>query len=194
MQDIIHKYSISPLNTFTDMKEEEVRRSFQSGNAVFERNWSYAWQLHQSEDSPVAGKTGITILPHFEKDKSAATLGGWQIGLSKYSDRKEDAWELMKFITSYEVQKKMLMEIGWNPSRRDVYEDPEAREEIPHINILKSSLENADARPTLSFYPQLSQVIQRFVNSCIAGRMSPQEALKKVQDEGQDLMRLYSND
>jgi multiple sugar transport system substrate-binding protein len=194
MQDIIQRYSISPRNIYTEMKEEEVRRSFQTGNSVFERNWSYAWQLHQSAGSPVAGKTGITILPHFENGKPAATLGGWHIGLSKFSDAKEEAWELMKFITSYEVQKRMLMEIGWNPSRKDVYDDPDAEKEIPHIHILKNSLENSDARPTLSFYPQLSQIIQRFVNNCIAGRMPPEEALNMIQNEGEQLMRLYSND
>jgi len=193
MQDIIHKYRISPLNTFTDMKEEEVRRSFQSGNVVFERNWSYAWQLHQSDDSPVKGKTKITILPHFKDGVSSGTLGGWHVGLSRFSDFKEEAWELIKFITSYKIQKRMLMEIGWNPARTDVYDDTEAQEEIPHIDILKNSLENSDARPALSFYPQLSQIIQRFVNNCIAGRMSPEEALKNIQREGVELMRLYDD-
>ncbi|MEJ2493106.1 MAG: extracellular solute-binding protein [Ignavibacteriaceae bacterium] len=38
MQDLIHKYKVSPENTYTEMKEEEVRREFQKGNALFERN------------------------------------------------------------------------------------------------------------------------------------------------------------
>ena len=194
MQDMIQKYKISPVNTFTEMKEEEVRRNFQSGDAVFERNWSYAWKLHQNENSPVAGKTGVTILPHFRNGRSSATLGGWHIGLSKFSDIKKEAWDLIKFISSYEVQRRMLMEIGWNPARVDLYDDPDAKREIPHTDILRSSLENSDARPSLAFYPQLSQIIQRFVNNCLAGRMSPEEALNKIQDEGNELMRLYSNE
>lgn len=38
MSDLIYKFKISPLNTFTEMKEEEVRIFFQQGNALFERN------------------------------------------------------------------------------------------------------------------------------------------------------------
>lgn len=194
MQNLIWEYNISPKNTFTDMREEEVRRSFQSGNALFERNWTYAWLLHQGSDSPVAGKTGVTILPHFENSNSVSTLGGWHIGLSKYSDTKKEAWKLIEYITSYEVQKKMIMTIGWNPSRKDVYDDTNVKKQIPHVNVLKETLENAVARPVLPYYPQLSDVIQRFVNNCLAGKMAPEEALNKIQIEADELERLYGND
>jgi multiple sugar transport system substrate-binding protein len=194
MRDLIWKYNVSPQNTFTDMKEEEVRRNFQSGNAIFERNWTYAWKLHQGSDSPVRGKTGVTILPHFKNGKSVSTLGGWHIGLSKYSDEKKEAWELIKYITSYEVQKKMIMTIGWNPSRKDVYDDPDVKEEIPQVNILKETLENSVARPVLAYYPQLSDVIQRFINNCLAGKMTAEEALNKIQNDAEELVELYGND
>lgn len=194
MQNLIWKYNISPKNTFTDMREEEVRRNFQSGNAIFERNWTYAWKLHQGSDSPVAGKTGVTILPHFKKGKSVSTLGGWHIGLSKYSDTKKEAWELIKYITSYEVQKKMIMTIGWNPSRKDVYDDVDVKKEIPHVKILKETLENSVARPVLTYYPQLSDVMQRLVNNCLSGKMTSEEALNKIQNEAEELAELYGND
>ena len=194
MQDLIWKYHVSPQNTYTDMREEEVRRNFQSGNALFERNWTYAWQLHQSDESPIAGKTGVTILPHFENGKSVSTLGGWHIGLSKYSDTKKEAWELIKYITSYKAQKKMIMTIGWNPSRKDVYDDTEVKKEIPHVNILKETLENSVARPVLAYYPQLSDVMQRFINNCLAGKMTPEEALNKIQNEAEELGELYGNE
>ena len=58
MHDLIHEYKISPLSTYTEMTEEEVRRYFQQGNALFERNWPYAWALHEAEGSAVRGKVG----------------------------------------------------------------------------------------------------------------------------------------
>ena len=36
--------------------EEETRGVFQSGHAVFMRNWPYAWPLAQSPDSPGQGQ------------------------------------------------------------------------------------------------------------------------------------------
>ena len=92
MVRLIHQEGISPPNTFTELKEEEVRLIFQHRNALFERNWPYAWILHQQ--SSLKGKVGITQLPHFEGGKTASTLGGWHIGISKFSDVKEMAWEL----------------------------------------------------------------------------------------------------
>ena len=194
MQNLIWKYKISPENTFTEMKEEEVRRNFQSGDALFERNWTYAWKLHQSNDSPVKGKTGVTTLPHFANGKSSSTLGGWHIGLSKYSDMKKEAWELIKYIISYDVQKKMIMTIGWNPARKDVYDDPDVKKEIPQVNILKETLETSVARPSLPYYSELSEIIQRYVNNCLANKINSKEALNKIQKEAEKLKKLYGND
>jgi len=55
MRDLIHEYGISPPNTYTEMKEKETRAFFQEGNALFERNWPYAWTLHQAPGSKVKG-------------------------------------------------------------------------------------------------------------------------------------------
>ena len=104
MKDLIQTDKISPPNTFTDMKEEEVRQVFHQGNALFERNWPYAWSLHQSEDSPVRGKVGISSLPGFDDHKGASTLGGWHIVVSRFSDRKKDAAAFLKFVTSPALQ------------------------------------------------------------------------------------------
>src|SRR3546814_13578023 len=58
--------------------EEDARGAFQSGRAVFMRNWPYAWALANAEASPVAGKVGIAALPLGEggEARPAATLAG----------------------------------------------------------------------------------------------------------------------
>jgi multiple sugar transport system substrate-binding protein len=192
MRDLIHTYKISPPNTFTEMKEEEVRISFQNGDALFERNWPYAWKLHQAADSPVKGKTGIAVLPMFEGGRNAATLGGWHIGISHFSDRKKEAWKLVSFIMSYEVQKKLAMDLGWNPGRKDVYDDREIVEQKPEMTVLKASLENAAARPNVPYYTLLSSILQRCVQAAIAGKTEPREALSKAQIEIQKAVDSYN--
>ena len=87
--------------------EEEARGVFKSGNSVFMRNWPYAWALANSADSPVKGKVGVAALPKGGEDgRSAAALGGWQLSVSKYSENPELAADLVKFLTSYEEQKR----------------------------------------------------------------------------------------
>jgi multiple sugar transport system substrate-binding protein len=194
MQDLIHKYRISPLNTYTDMKEEQVRRSFQQGNALFERNWPYAWKLAQSEDSPVRGKVGIAPLPHFDGGESASTLGGWHIGISRFSDMKEQAWQFVEFVTSYEAQKKLVLNLGWNPGRRDVYRDEEVLKRLPHLHRLQAVFEHAVARPNVPYYTQVSDTIQRFANNCLAGKIKPREALDEMQKDIHKVTRWYEKE
>ncbi len=191
MQDLIHKYKISPENTYTEMKEEEVRREFQKGNAMFERNWTYAWQLHNSDKSNVKGKVGMTILPHFKGHSSVSTLGGWHIGISKYSDKKEKAWKFIKYVTSYKVQKKMVLTIGWNPARKDIYDDEELIQKLPHLKTLKNVFDNTIARPTVPYYAQISEVIQRNVNNCLANKISPAGALNEIEGEMKKIIEIY---
>jgi multiple sugar transport system substrate-binding protein len=191
MHNLIHKYKISPLSTFTEMREEQVRETFQQGNALFERNWPYAWSLHQAPNSIVRGKTAIAPLPHFPSGKSVSTLGGWHVGISRFSDQKELSWELVKFLTSYEIQKKLALQLGWNPGRKDIYNDPEVLRDMPHLARLKEVFENARPRPMLPYYTQLSKVIQRYLNSILAGNLTPENALASAQKEAQAIVNRY---
>ncbi len=193
MQNIIHKYKISPLNTYTEMKEEEVRRAFQRGDALFERNWTYAWKLHQANDSPVKGKVGLTMLPHFDDNQSVSTLGGWHIGISRFSDEKEKAWKFIKFVSSYAVQKSLVLNVGWNPARKDVYFDKDVLKKLPTVKVLYNALQHTVARPELPYYSQVSDVIQRYVNDCLAGKLKPGKALKEMQKEEVQLEKIYGS-
>lgn len=191
MQDLIHKYKISPENTYTEMKEEEVRREFQKGNALFERNWTYAWRSHNSDNSNVKGKVGMTILPHFNDHGSVSTLGGWHIGISKYSDKKEKAWQFIQYVTSYDVQKEMVLDIGWNPGRKDVYKDEKLNRKLPHLQTLEYIFINTVARPTIPYYSSISEIIQRNVNNCLANKISPKEALSEMEKDIIEIIKIY---
>jgi multiple sugar transport system substrate-binding protein len=191
MHDLIQKYQVSPPNTFTEMKEEEVRRAFQRGNALFERNWPYAWRLHEGDGSPVKGEVGIAPLPHFEGGQPASTLGGWHIGISRFSDRKQTAWEFVKFVASYDTQKKLALNLGWNPGRKDVYADTGVLKALPYLEQLREVFDHAVARPNVPYYAQVSDIMQRYLNDCLAGKASPREALASMQEEIERISKIY---
>ena len=191
MYDLIHRYKISPPNTYTDMKEEEVRLAFQRGNALFERNWPYAWALHQADGSPVKGVVGIAPLPHFTQGQSTSTLGGWHIGISGYSDAKQDSFVFMEFVLSYDTQKKLALNLGWNPGRSDVYTDADVIEKMPHFVSLRDVFENLQPRPNVPYYPLLSEVIQRYVSGVLSGRLKVRQALAEAEEEAQKVVDKY---
>lgn len=194
MYDLIHTYKISPENVYTELKEDETRLFFQQGNALFERNWPYAWALHQSDESPVKDKVGIVPLPHFEGGESAAALGGWHVGISHYSDAKDLAWQFVKYITSYDVQKRCALEIGWNPGRQDVYTDKGILAKLPYFERLRTVFEHAVARPYVPYYTQLSQIIQRYLNTIIAGKQPAQKGLSEAEKELKSIVEQYEKD
>ncbi len=191
MADTVSGSKISPQNTFTEMKEEETRQFFQRGDALFERNWPYAWALHEKQGSPVKGKTGIAPLPHFKGHKSASTLGGWHAGISVYSKNTEKAKRFLDYITSYGVQKKFALKLGWNPGRPAVYADKEVLRAMPHFADLKEVFVNAVSRPNVPYYTQASAVLQKYINSALAGSIKPKDALAAAEHEINGIIKRY---
>ncbi len=191
MRGFLEGEAISPPNTYTEMKEEEVRSVFQGGDALFERNWPYAYALHESPESPVRDKTGIASLPHAPSGPSVSTLGGWHVGVSKFSNSKAQARKFVAFLTSFETQKRLVMDLGWNPGRTDVYADTEVLAKYPHFAALKAVFEHAVPRPNLPYYTQISDAIQKPINAVLAGKMDPMAGLKQAEAEAQKAVDMY---
>ncbi|MFC1770298.1 ABC transporter substrate-binding protein [Candidatus Margulisiibacteriota bacterium] len=193
IQNLIHTSGITPKNVYTEMKEEEARRSFQRGQAVFERNWLYAWKLHNQPGSLVKDKVGVCSIPHLKTSRSASTLGGWHVGISTYSNKKAAAWKLIQFILSYESQKKLVLNVGWFPARTDIYNDKEVIKAVPHLDLITDTFtKNIVTRPNAAYYQQMSQVIQLYGNKCLANKITPQEALLKMQREIDKIIGFYA--
>jgi multiple sugar transport system substrate-binding protein len=191
MRDLIAARMISPPNTFTEMKEEEVRTLFEGGNALFERNWPYAWALHQGETSRVRNRVGIALLPRGEGGRHAAALGGWHVAVSRSSDNKKASWELLKFIVSPQVQMGFAKTLGWNPGRQDVYDSPDLVAQAPHLVTLKDALRSSVARPNLPYYSLVSRALQAHINAAVAGTESPEGALARAQQEALAVVDTY---
>ena len=194
MTDLIHTYKISPKNTYTEMKEDSVRLFFENGNALFQRNWPYAWALHQNDSSPVKGKIGIAPLPHFPTGHSVAALGGWHIGMSRFSDNKQLAWKFIKYVTSYNTQKKFTIKLGWNPGRKKLYDDIEVLSKNPHFSKLKKIFQNALPRPNVPYYTQISNCVQKYLNAAISKKMIVNESLKRADNDLANIIKNYGQE
>ncbi|MCX7653401.1 MAG: ABC transporter substrate-binding protein [Fervidobacterium sp.] len=185
MVDLIYKEKVSPQAVTTYM-EEEARRKFQNGEAVFMRNWPYAWSLlNNPKESKVAGKVGVAPLPAGPSGKSAATLGGWMLGINKNAtaEEKAAAKKLVKFLTSYDEQLYKAINAGQNPTMMDVYKNPELKKAAPFMVELYGMFINAAPRPRTAKYSEISDVIQKYTHSALTQQMSPQKAIEEMAKE-----------
>ncbi|TBW51266.1 ABC transporter substrate-binding protein [Marinobacter halodurans] len=172
--------TISPVSVL-NYTEEEARGVFQSGNAVFMRNWPYAWSLAQSADSPVKGKVGVVALPKGGEDgRHAGTLGGWQLAVSKYSAHPEVAADLVMYLTSYKEQKRRAIEGSYNPTRPELYKDEEVLAKVPFFGDLFETFKNGVPRPSSATgdkYGRVSNAFYNAVHSVLSGESSAEDAL-----------------
>lgn len=178
--------SIAPEGVL-NYSEEEARSVFQSGNAVFMRNWPYAWSLANSAESPVAGKVGVTALPAGGEDgRKTGVLGGWQLAVSRYSDAPEAAADLVRYLTSRDEQKRRAIEGSYNPTIPALYEDEEVLEAVPFFGNLYETFANAVARPsqvTGEKYNRVSNAFWNAVHSVLSGQEDAETALASLERE-----------
>lgn len=166
-------------------QEEDARGVWQTGNAVFMRNWPYAYALGNSDDSAVKGKFDATTLPVGEGgDRSAATLGGWNLAVSKYSPNQEAAIELVKFLAGEEAQKFRALTNSRLPTIQALYDDPEIVEKQPLIPRWKEVFLNAVPRPsapTKGDYNEVSSEFWTAVHNTLSGSGDAESNIRRLE-------------
>lgn len=166
-------------------REEDARGVFQSGNAVFMRNWNYAYALGNGDDSPIRGQFGVTTLPvGADGAESAATLGGWHLGVSTYSANQDEAIELIRFLTNYENQKDRAITTSRPPTLNAVYGDADVAAEQEFIPLWRPVVDNAMARPSAATKRQYNEVSSAFwtaVHNTMSGSGTAEENLTQLE-------------
>jgi trehalose/maltose transport system substrate-binding protein len=181
--------TISPEGV-TTYQEEESRAVFQAGNAAFMRNWPYAYNLGNAEDSAVAGNFDWVPLPAGASGR-AACLGGWQLAVSRYSDNIEASVAFARFLASPELLKERALSPQGNPpTMPSVYEDPDIQAN-PLMARLGPILETAVARPSVATgasYNDASALFSGAVHSVLTGEADADDAMEELEVDLEDLL------
>jgi multiple sugar transport system substrate-binding protein len=172
----------------TTYKEEESRRLFQDGRAVFLRNWAYVWRLSQREGSAVKGKVGVVLMPHGDGASSGAVLGGWGLGISRFSRHPDQAASFVLYASSLESQRVLCAPTGYAPARLDAYRDPELLAANPFLAELEALARSAITRPAIPRYALASDILQRRLSAALTGLSSTEDALRAAARETRALL------
>lgn len=184
---------ITPYEALSFSGAEGPRRFWQTGNVLFMRNWPYAYNIGNSSDSPVKDLFRIAPLPSGESGNGASTLGGWQLGLSKYSKNPDAAFRVINYMTSYEIQKLRALKFGYYPTLRSLYNDELLlNSENPIFSQLLDVLDTTIARPstlTAPNYNEFSQLFFTGIHDILSGSIEVSSGLQKLEKEISSMIR-----
>ena len=166
----------------TTYMEEESRRYFESGKATYMRNWPYAYALGQKA-AAVKGKFTVVPYPPFEGGGKAGILGGHNQVVSVYSKNPGGALKWISYITGTENQKAQFLNASQSPTLKAIYDDADVKKKYAFATQLRDAISQAKSRPVSPVYPQVSQAIYQNVNAALAGKVTPEAALKTAQTQ-----------
>jgi len=125
-----------------------------------------------------------------EGQPSAATLGGWHLAVSQYSEDQEAAIELVRYLNNFENQKERAILLSRPPTVLAVYDDAEVAEAQPFIPLWRPVVMNALPRPSAAVrrsYNEVSSAFWTAVHDTMSGNGSASENLTSLE---RSLMRL----
>jgi multiple sugar transport system substrate-binding protein len=171
---------------FNTAMEEEARNEFQSGNAVFMRQWPYAYELiREDAESPIRDDFDIAPLPTFDGDGTISALGGYNNAVSVYSEHEEEAREFVLWLSTTPEVQQLMGERADPPVLAEAYD---ALADDPVMALLGEVLPESRARPPIPQYSTVSDVMQRELFPGYMGDADPEAAIAAVRDALEDAL------
>jgi len=178
----------------TSQLEDDSLQIWKSGNAEFMRNWPYAYLESMKDDSSIRNRVGVTVLPRGDgpDGRHADILGGFQLMVSKTSKNKSAAIEMVKFLTSPEIQRVNATTRGYAPTRPSLYYDSAVLKANPFFGTLRDVLlEGAVTRPSTvagSRYDEISRAYFTAVRQTLTGQKSADTAVQELEKQLEGLV------
>jgi multiple sugar transport system substrate-binding protein len=172
-------------------KEDESHSAFLNGEAVFIRNWPYMYALAGSSDYPQVkqDQVGISALPISQGNQSYSTLGGWNFLINAASDKQDQAWEFIKFMTAPEQLIVNAKQGSKLPTRKSLYNEPEVTDNVPVARLGKEAIiQNSRPRPVTPLYSDVSLELSSVFNNVLSGNTSPKAGIKTLQEDLQNIV------
>jgi multiple sugar transport system substrate-binding protein len=143
--------------------EDTARLGFEAGDSAFMVNYTFAYASANENAPDVAKNMGFAPWPRVVADRpSAPPLGGFNNGVSAYSEEPDLAFDAAACLSSPENQLKATELDGLPPSNESLYTDKVVRKAYPGFaQLVKRSIGNAGPRPATPAYQDVSLAIQR---------------------------------
>ncbi len=171
----------------TTYMEDQTLQNFVNKRSTFARNWPY--QYNELEDQQ--GEFEITAFPAFGQGEGAGVLGGFNLGISAYTDNPGAALAFVNFASSPEAQELLATEGALPPVLTEVYERPAVQRALPFADDLRQAITQARPRPVSPVYTQISQAIYENAHDALTGQATPDAAASAMNQEIQRALETF---
>ncbi|MDM5199374.1 sugar ABC transporter substrate-binding protein [Fictibacillus enclensis] len=154
--------------------QQDVALQFINGKTAMMVNGT--WQIPVLEKEKKLN-WNVVELPGYKENSTI--LGGENYAITSTSKHKEAAWNVLMFLQEKENAKKILIQKGNLPPRKDYIQD-EYWQKDPRLKTFANSMEFAKARAYGAYYPSISEEIQKMMQEVLTGSMPADQAVKQA--------------
>lgn len=180
-EELMNPYSLQSHEGF-------VSDVFLAGDAMFVTNWTFIVDALNEGDHNLGDQWQPALIPVSQSITSRSpsyTICGFEgLGVPSGSRNKDIAWEFIRYLSSFEFQQQHVEFLSvW----RDIWEDPITQQRDPFLELKREQVLHLAHRPYSVNYPEISQILRRYIHQALKGYVSPQDALNTAQQEIEEI-------
>jgi multiple sugar transport system substrate-binding protein len=166
----------------SNAKEDQARLQFQEGGSSFMVNYPFVFPSAKKEVPEIFKNMGVAPYPGVEEGQPAkVTLGGLNLGVSKFSKNPDLAFEAAMCLRNEENQKINAEVGGLPPTIEALYDSPEIKKAYPGFEkLMRETIDAGVPRPVTPAYSDISLTIQQTLHP--PGGQDPKAAIDKLRD------------
>jgi multiple sugar transport system substrate-binding protein len=188
--------------SLTNSKEDDVRQTFQRGDAAFELNWPFVYASYAKEKPQDVSHFKWAVYPEAQAGTPAkTTIGGYDLGVSSLSQHKPEAFEAALCLRNAENQKFSAINDGVPPTIESVYHDdapldpskpasadnPNMALKYPMRDSIIDAIKDSAVRPLTPAYQNMSTVMSKVLSP--PGEIDPQATADKLREQLNDALQ-----
>lgn len=184
-------------------QEQQIHEAFaaEDSTAAFQINWPYVWAVTPTLNEERAKNLAWAQLPGIDGNPGRATVGGFDIAVSAFSEKKEKAFDAALCLRNEDQQKYAAICGGVPPTLESLYTDdtpidpckPEESKQrlsmadaYPMRETILESLETASVRPLTPVYQNLSTVSSKLLSP--PSQIDPEETVAELREQLADAL------
>jgi multiple sugar transport system substrate-binding protein len=151
----------APPPGMANLEEDTSNFAFQDGSSSFMVNYSFIYPA-AGEIEGFQDKIGWARWPSVEPNEpSRVTIGGFNLGVSAYSENPDLAFEAAECMARPESQEIISAAGGLAPTSEEVYESEKVKKTLPFTDLMRETLDDGAPRPVSPAYSDISLAIQK---------------------------------